>query len=226
MPSATSYKDLKRKEATAILLVEGLDDWHCFTHLLGKLFPDYETHFQLAHCGNREQVLAALSVESIASQPMQRVGAIIDADAATAASVLQSISDSLGSEYPLSPSWPSNGLIAERNPDAGNARSPRIGIWCMPDNQNQGIFEDLLNRAMPDSAREFIGSTIQEAVKLQHAIHKDIERPKAILRTYMAWNAPTCSKYGEALNRGILDQESLWTHFKPMIDWAERLFTQ
>ena len=63
MPSATSYKDLKRKEATAILLVEGLDDWHCFTHLLGKLFPDYETHFQLAHCGNREQVLAALSVE-------------------------------------------------------------------------------------------------------------------------------------------------------------------
>ncbi len=226
MPQATSYTALDRQEAKAILLLEGVDDWHCFTHLLGKLFPCYKTHFVLADCGNREAVFKALRAESIASQPMQRVGAIIDADKSTITSVLQSVSDSLGSEYSLPTSWPNNGLIAEPKTDAGSARSPRIGIWCMPDNQTQGIFEDLLNRAMPNTSRQFIEETIEKALEAKHAKHSPVESPKAILRTYMAWNAPTCSKYGEALGQKLFVEASLREHFQPMIDWARRLFAQ
>ena len=43
-----------------VLLVEGLDDWHAFSHLIHKstgAFPSYE----LGHCDNDDGVLDVLS---------------------------------------------------------------------------------------------------------------------------------------------------------------------
>lgn len=220
MPHATSYTDLKEMGATSILLVEGVDDWHCIHWLLDKFYPEFEAHSHLAYCGNKEKVLKALAAETIAANPLSRLGAIIDTDDSSLASILQSLSNAIGTDYPLPKRFPKTGLIKNWN----SSRPPTIGLWCMPDNRTQGVFEDLLNRAMPVPAGQFIEKTIEEAVEAAHAKHRDVERPKAILRTYMAWNAPTCSKYGEALNNNLIPKDALEPHFRLMIDWARRLF--
>lgn len=221
---AKKYSELNREATQAALLVEGVDDWHCIACLMKKLNPSPQTHFQLVYCEGRKNVLAALSAESVASQPLLRLGAIIDTDDSPLTSMLQSVSGAIGNEYSLPETWPENGLITTRPANSTSSGPLKIGLWCMPDNQTQGIFEDLLNRAMPVPARQFVEKAIEEAVEATHAKHREVERPKAVLRTYMAWNTPTCSKYGEALNKDLIPKDALEPHFRPMIDWAQRLF--
>lgn len=225
MPEVTSYDKLKRTESSKILLVEGVDDGHCLMHLFHLL--GLEENFQIAVCGNREKVLAALNTETVAVIPAAVVGAVFDMDNSNMESIRQSVQRVIGKNYalpdtPPADHIPGDGLILM--PATNTAGLPRLGVWCMPDNRTEGIFEDLLNRAIPDLAKQFIQQTLTTALKRKHASFTEIQRPKATLRTYMAWQDPTWSKYGEALGAGLLNADALLRHFQPFINWANRLF--
>jgi hypothetical protein len=68
------------KMGKRVLLVEGIDDWHAFGHMIqtatGAL-PVYD----LGYCGNDDGVLDVLHGATLASRPSQTIlGAVLDAD--------------------------------------------------------------------------------------------------------------------------------------------------
>lgn len=229
-PKGTKYEDFNanRSGNEKILLVEGPDDMHVLKHLFRVLNAACGNDLRILDCGGYEEVLKALGSERATPTRAAIVGAVIDADERTHASLLESIRNRIetGEDYSWSDEWPTDGLFLEPNPAMRAFGLPRFGVWCMPDNQTEGIFEDLLNRAIPHLSQQFIEETLTTALSLKHASFTEIQRPKATLRTYMAWQDPTWSKYGEALGAKLLNADSLRPHFQPLIDWANCLFAK
>src|SRR5271157_2213976 len=79
-PQVRSIKADLKCMGKKVLLVEGPDDWHAFSHLIHistGAFPAYE----LGHCDNDDGVLDILSGMTEASSQTQSVlGAVLDAD--------------------------------------------------------------------------------------------------------------------------------------------------
>ena len=95
----------------------------------------------------------------------------------------------------------------------------------MPDNINEGNLEVLLNRAIPMETRNFLNETLNTAKTHGYATFKDKDRSKSILRTHMAWNTPTASKYGEAISANLLPTDELLGHFQQFLSWTQELFS-
>jgi hypothetical protein len=70
-------------EGKGLLLVEGVDDWHAFRHIVRGI-RDREPFFEIGYCGNDDAVLDRLSSVVVGSGTTKSaLGAVLDADADT-----------------------------------------------------------------------------------------------------------------------------------------------
>lgn len=211
------------------LLVEGPDDWHAFCHLVHKAtgaFPSYE----LGHCINEEGVLEILTGMTEASQKTQAIlGAVLDADQSETEgtgdggirSRVRSLQGRLGKFYAIPDEFPEEGLILPPTEEIDQDRLPILGIWLMPDNVRDGIFEDLLRAAMAPESEKYISAVVDQAKKDGMTGFREVERPKAIVKTHIAWQDPNKKNLGEAIEAHF---DNLVPACKPFLDWLERLF--
>jgi hypothetical protein len=211
-------------EGSCLLLVEGLDDSHAI-HNAFCLAVGKNPTFKIEPCGNDDEVLAILSSVVVGSVATKSVlGAVIDADADTGVEArLLSIRHSLESAYDIPDAFPPEGLILKpKETRANRQRLPVIGVWLMPDNVNSGIFEDLLCAAMTPESEKYISGVVDQATKDGMTHFRDVERPKAIVKTHIAWHDPKTKNLGEAISAKHFD--NLLPACQSFIDWLNRLF--
>jgi hypothetical protein len=202
------------------LLVEGIDDWHIHSHLHAK-----EVNFDIGYCGNDDRVLEKLSAVIVGSGTTKSIlGAVLDADPDTGVKArLQSITDRLQSAYDMPGTFPPEGLILHpKATHPSHDRLPIIGIWLMPDNVRDGIFEDLCRSAMPKKSEEYISQVVDKAKIDGVAGFREVERSKVIVKTHIVWQDPNMKNLGEAINAHF---ENLGPACRGFLNWQKRLFS-
>ena len=150
--------------AKELLLVEGVDDWHILGHITADLRQ--RPNFEIGWCGNDSDVMDMLGSVLVASNSTKSVlGAVLDADEDTGVGKrLKAIRDRLEAAYDFPEQFPAEGLILEPKPSRPDrARLPKIGVWLMPDNQRDGILEDLFCEAMSSTSHQYISAVVDKA---------------------------------------------------------------
>lgn len=202
-------------KVTEYLLVEGINDEHviknlCFVHDITAPF--------IEDVAGIEELFAGI-VNRIKEEHVKTFGIVIDADTSLAAqwervkSRLSRMGYSPVPEQPLAEGW----ISAESSP-------LRIGVWLMPDNQLPGMLEDFVALLIPtgDPLIERAEATLQDIERegLQH--YGATHHPKALIHTWLAWQATPGMPMGRAITIGTL------RHDTPLaltfIAWLQRLF--
>ncbi|MBB4635405.1 DUF3226 domain-containing protein [Longimicrobium terrae] len=197
-----------------LLWVEGKDDAAlvnslCLSHKLPR------SAFLVRENGGVDALLSGLPV-ALNAPDLLCFGIVVDANGDPAArwAVIRSVL--LHSGYADVPvSIASGGLILARAADL-----PRFGLWIMPDNGSAGMLEDFAAAMIPSSD-----------VLLPHALHvvdglperrfSPAHRAKAVMHTWLAWQAGPGSPMGQAIGKGALDANA--PAAREFVDWVRRL---
>jgi hypothetical protein len=212
-------------EGNNLLLVEGVDDWHAFHHIVRHI-TNKAAVFEIGYCGNDTAVVDRLSSVVVGSGTAKSIlGAVLDADPDTGVKArMQSIRRSLESAYEIPDVFPTEGLIIKpRDTRVNRHRLPIIGVWLMPDNVRDGIFEDLLCAAMDPASENYISKAVDNAKEDKMANFSVAERPKVIVKTHIAWQNPRTKNLGEAISAKQFD--NLIPACQPFVDWLNRLLS-
>ncbi len=194
------------------LIVEGKDDKWFVINLLkayGVAWPNDNKKWPLTvtdfggedKIRDHEKLGAELHETLVAARKIQGLGTLgilLDSDT-DAAAKFQSLRDIL-SEFELPPRLPVDGLIH-------NTSRLRIGIWIMPDNQNNGNLETLLQNLIPDGAVPLWehARLATAAAKQLGADYREVDQSKAELHTWLAWQDPPGRPYGTAIEARMLE---------------------
>ena len=212
---------MKIKEShTYKLLVEGNDDQHVVWALCEK--HNVPESFDVIDCESVENVLKAFEVRLKITDNNQRIGIVVDADVN-----LKSRWDSIvsilkkTSKYDCNNiSLPQDGLILEPTDNT----YPKVGIWLMPDNNQNGMLEDFMAAlATPDDALMKKSEDVLAELETE-GIQKDkpVHRSKAKIHTYLAWQDAPGRPMGQAITANILNADSdLAVKFA---EWLKDLF--
>lgn len=205
--------------AKKILLVEGSDDEFVLKHLCGNRgvprLDDVKSH------GGVERLLDSFPVRLKASEDGDVVGVVIDADTDLSARWQSLRNRLIGVGYQGVPENPApDGTIFDPPADA---LLPRVGVWIMPDNQTKGILEDFLRFLVPAESR-----LLQHVLTSVAAIPEGERRftqlaePKAIIHTWLAWQAEPGKPLGTAITARYLDPDV--AQVDVLVAWLNRLF--
>lgn len=164
-------------------------------------------------------LLKSLPITIRATPPTNVLGIIVDADI-TATGRWQRIKQILtDSGYGnLSENFP-NGLIIPTNDIL-----PRFGLWIMPDNQEEGIIENFIRQLIhdQDQLQPEVDSVINSLREKGLQLFTDVHRPKAFMRTWLAWQERPEMSFGVAISKKVLMTDSeLCLRF---VNWLNLLF--
>lgn len=188
------------------LHVEGGDDMHAIRHLLiwhgidydhDPWFPSIDTVGD-----GKDAILSSETVETAVSLSTGRaVGFVLDADSSVE-DRWRAISNRLRQAGVALPATiPADGFVGD-----STEYSARVGVWLMPDNQQEGVHgEGTLER--------FLETLVQEAdpllphareatrrAKTDHgASYSDGDVRKAVLHAWLAWQREPGLPYGTAI---------------------------
>ena len=97
----------------------------------------------------------------------------------------------------------------------------RAGVWIMPDNRNPGKLETLLLSMIPEDDDLFEHATgCMESIANPRFGEKD--REKALVHTWLAWQAEPGRPYGTSIAAGFLDHDV--PEVDAFVSWLSRLF--
>lgn len=101
---------------------------------------------------------------------------------------------------------------------------PRFGLWIMPDNQETGVIENFIRQLIYDQDK--LQPEIDEVLDaVRHKglqLFTDIHRPKAFIRTWLAWQEKPEMSFGVAVSRRVLTTNAeLCQRF---VNWLTLLF--
>ncbi|NOT55072.1 MAG: hypothetical protein HOP18_10740 [Deltaproteobacteria bacterium] len=201
-----------------ILLVEGGDDEHVLKHLCGQ--RGVPTVDEIRSLGGVEHLLESFPVR-LKESDVEALGVVIDADTDIAAR-WQSLGDRLKKAgYEGVPDEPDvAGTILNPPP---KSLLPRVGIWLMPDNQTRGILEDFLRFLVPSNSGLFdhVESSVA-TIPAEERRFSQLDQPKAIMHTWLAWQAEPGKPFGSAITAKFLDANV--AQVDVLVAWLKRLF--
>ena len=209
-----------RESYTYKLLVEGNDDQHVVWALCEK--HNVPETFDVIDCESVENVLKSLEVRLRLADNNSRIGVVMDADTS-----LKSRWDSFVSILKHTGKYdcdalnlPQDGLVLEPT----DKTYPKVGIWLMPDNNQNGMLEDfMMALAKPDDAlmkKSEDVLTDLETKGIQK--YKPVHRSKAKIHTYLAWQDVPGRPMGQAITANILNSDSDMA--VKFADWLKELF--
>ena len=125
-----------------VLLVEGQDDKHVVQHLCVQCQP--MPQFHIVDKGGVQELLDSIVQEARVSG-RKAIGVLVDANDDVNGR-WNAVADRLRREDIKVPRTPQQaGTLID-----GTIRTPRIGIWLMPDNQASGELEDFISKMIPN----------------------------------------------------------------------------
>ncbi len=204
-----------------VLLVEGKDDEHVIKHLCGN-HSDFGLKFDeiKVHEGV-DKLLEAAPVRLKASQGDESIAIVLDADL-DLQQRWQSLHDRLGQigylDVPAAPA--SEGTIIAA---PINSLLPRLGVWFMPDNRAGGILEDFLHFLVPlDSLLFAYVQASVNAIPAEEVLFPAVAKPKAVIHTWLAWQAEPGKPLGTAITARYLNANA--PQAENFLAWLKRLY--
>ena len=198
---------MKIKEAhTYKLLVEGNDDQHVVWALCEK--HNVPESFDVIDCESVENVLKAFELRLKLVDHNQCIGVVVDAD-----TNIKSRWDSLVSILKRSKKYscdtltlPQDGLVLEPM----DKTFPKVGIWLMPDNNQNGMLEDFMATlaTSDDALMKKSEDVLTELEKDGIQRYKPVHRSKAKIHTYLAWQDVPGRPMGQAITANVLNSNS------------------
>lgn len=206
------------------LWVEGADDDHTIRHLLIRHGVDYDHKPWLAwipsieQAGDKDKLLQTVE-RSVRASTNRAVGFVLDAD-----SSLQNRWAAMSSRLREAGVGPPEDIPPEGFVGASQMYRTQVGVWLMPDNQQEGTLENFLKTLIEEAdpllphAQE---STIQ-AKKLHGAKYRDVDEKKAVLHAWLAWQSRPGVPYGTAIQARYFRQHSPVA--RRFVAWFRRVF--
>ncbi len=201
------------------LLVEGTDDEHVLRHIaMARQISDL---FEIQDLSGIENLLLDIPTRLktvIGNDDI--VGIIVDADS-SADSRWQSLRDILSEvgygDVAATPNL--HGTIVE--PPA-EWPLPKVGVWVMPDNLSPGTLEDFLLAMIPQD--DILLTHAQACLdSLADPPFRDVDKLKALMHTWLAWQSEPGEPYGTAIRAGFLNASV--PQVDGLVDWLKLLFT-
>ncbi len=205
-----------KHEGSKVLLTEGINDCHVILALC-KHFKTPET-FGLYECGSDEKAIKRLAALLASEERKEAIGIVVDADNPSLLAKWTAIKYRLNKESIELPESPQiNGTIIP-----GNEIHPKIGIWLMPNNQDDGMLEHFCHQLAPEASIQYAAACVDNARSLGYASFIENHRQKAIVHTFLAWQDEPGMPLGQAITARNLDPDS--TLGKSFADWLTNLF--
>jgi hypothetical protein len=206
-----------------VLHVEGRDDRHTIIQLLGRhgwSFDEPDRPVVIKAAGELEGLLRSIPV-AVKASAMGAVGFVVDADIAVRDRWQQVVHRlrPLGIELPDNP--PAEGFVGEVT-----SLLARVGVWIMPDNRTDfGQLEHLIKALVlvGDCLFPHAEQATDRARELGAAF-SDVDRLKAVLHAWLAWQKRPGCPYGTAIKAHFLSHDS--DNAKRFASWFNRLFGQ
>jgi hypothetical protein len=206
----------------AQLLVEGNDDFHV-VHALCKRYGISVRNmenpsggdFSVKDCTGIDKLIEQIPLQI---KNLQKVGFILDADSDinTRWQSLKGILKNNGYNLPESPDV--NGTIIHQN-------GKTIGVWLMPNNNNNGMIEDFIRFLIPDEDKLSDKATkiLEEIENEKSNKYNLIHKPKACIHTWLAWQETPGTPLGKAITTKYLTTENREIADR-FINWITKLF--
>jgi hypothetical protein len=212
----------KAYRSRAKLYVEGRDDVYSIANLLKAHQFQVEVaprDLEIQAAGDRGKLLGLIETAVKASTNMA-IAFVVDADASatgTWTSIRHHVEQAVGGGFKLPAKCPHEGLAV----DVPSLKS-RVGAWIMPDNSNVGMLESFLQQLVHDADPLLpLAKSSTAQAKGAGALFRDVAEPKAIIHTWLAWQADPGCPFGTAIKAKYFD------HAAPMaqkfINWVRRL---
>ncbi len=205
---------MEQCDSANVLLVEGNDD----CNIIKKICEDNnidENSFGFCNCKNDDKVLSKLN-SLLRLAEAEIIGVILDADdniKKRYAEIKYKVKDF----YTLPADFPKTGLVVEKE------RLPKLGIWIMPNNQDNGALEEFYLNLATGIDTKFIDDTIKQAEKKNLTSFKPQHRKKATIHTYFAWqDKPGMPLYSAINNIALNNKADIAKKFK---SWLTKLFS-
>ncbi len=204
--------------ALRVLLVEGTDDEHVMKHVCrsrGLPQPD-----EVRRYDGIDTLLRAVPVQIRGrSAPEDAVGIVIDANSDVDARWKAVRGRLVEAGYPDPPGVPDpEGTVLDPPPDL---LLPRAGVWLMPDNKTPGILENFLRFLVPrdDVLFDHAKASVESIPDRRFSLN---DEPKAVIHTWLAWQAEPGRPYGTAITARYLDPGV--PQVDVLVAWLRRLF--
>ena len=211
------------KAGPRYILVEGNSDKQLITELCTKHHFSAPKFDFPESGGGITQLLESIPIR-ISESEVEVIGIVVDADANISAR-WQALRDRLQNaailqekrylSFPTSP--PSTGWISSE------AHNPRVGVWLMPDNTNPGILEDFA-RATIAEGDPLLAKAIETVDEIEQEDlnrYSEVERPKVIIHTWLAWQKESGRPLGQAVAHGYLQHDAPIA--LDFVSWLRRL---
>ncbi len=205
------------------LHVEGPDDLHSIVQLLIRHAVDYDAKPwppafpNLKPIGNVERLLGGME-EAVELSTGRAVGFVLDADSPLV-SRWQAVRDRLRNVGVDAPDEaPAGGFVGQ----SSRYRS-RVGVWLMPDNQHDGKLETFLHALIGDDDPliDHASSATDGATALG-ADFPPVDRIKAVVHTWLAWQREPGRPYGTAIRARYFGHDS--PAARAFVAWFKTLY--
>lgn len=203
-------------QAKGVIRVEGPDDKAVLVAMLQYLGVGGK--IEVKDSGGINGLLAAVPVELKGSE-LGQLGIVVDADTDIGArwDALKSVLAKAG--YAAVPALPEHGgtIIQE-------GERPKVGIWIMPDNTSVGAVEDFVSALVPsgDTLWPLAATTVSHVITVERRFIPSYQ-PKAIMHTWLAWQAEPGRPMGQAITKRFLDPSL--PNATTLCTWLRTLFS-
>lgn len=203
------------------LLVEGKDDKIVTQTLLRthNVAGDFDIEDSLQdESGGIDKLLDGIPIR-LKTRGIVALGIVVDADQDLKArweSLLHRLKNAGYQNLPNHPD-PLGTILSEQN-------RPKVGIWLMPDNKANGMLEDFLTYLVPpeDKLLPLADNTLTQIEGSNLNKYAITHRSKALIHTWLAWQAHPGRPFGTALTARILVYNQPIAN--TFINWLKRLF--
>lgn len=199
------------------LWVEGKNDAIVFSEIFIRYQLD-KSMFTVSVKGSLEEIYNSINSDLI-KLDYSVVGVVMDADSNSISrwNTVKTKLENIG--YILPEMLNQNGTIIN-----GNEELPRLGIWLMPNNDENGMLEDFVQYLIPknDQLIPHVDQSLNQIEEANLNKYKLVHKSKARIHTWLAWQEKPGTPMGSAINQTYLDtNQELCNRF---IDWINQLF--
>jgi hypothetical protein len=99
---------------------------------------------------------------------------------------------------------------------------PKIGIWIMPNNYDQGLIEDFYLKLAPPKVISHVTKVVDEAVKKGYTKFKKVHESKAVIHTFLSWQDEPGYPIGKSITALNFDCEK--ADAINFVNWLNDLF--
>ena len=184
------------------LHVEGRDDKWSIANVMLHHGVDYDqkpwpfAYPEIKDIGNIDDLLNGIET-AVAAASGNTVGFVVDADKPLRSrwDAVRARLQRVDVHVPILP--PRDGFIGR-----SNRFKSRVGIWLMPDNERDGILEDFLQELVSDNDALIAhaeAATDRAKQIAGDAAFQDVDRSKAIVHSWLAWQKEPGLPFGTAI---------------------------